>query len=288
MTDLLALINITPPSIAFEIGPVPVFFYGLCYAIGLGAAYLLMTRKAAHRGLDPEIVGNGLVIVAAAALAGGRAYHVIDQWQLYKDNPLKIFLPPYSGLGVYGGLITGTIAAYLYLRWQRQPFWRWTDAIAPALFLMQAIGRWGNFFNQELYGPPTDAPWGIAIDCQHRVSEYPCSAYPATTGFQPLFFYESTLDVTGGLLALLVARRYPHHVRDGDVASFWAIWYGSVRFTLETFRYGYDWTLIGVPTAMLIGAALVLFGVATIVLRHQRPPNRMVALREPANQVATR
>ena len=91
------------------------------------------------------------------------SYHVIDQWQLYKDDPLKIVLPPYSGLGVYGGIIAGTIAAVLYARWKHQPFLRWADAVAPGLFVMQAVARWGNFFNQELYGAPTNLPWGIAI-----------------------------------------------------------------------------------------------------------------------------
>jgi len=285
---LPAAINLAQGSVAFELGPIAIPWYGLGYVIGVGVLLWISRAEAKRRGIDVHHVMDALLLVAIPALIGGRLYHVIDQWAYYSQNLLAIVTPPYSGLGLYGGVAGAVFGIMLYARRHGLPLWRALDIVAPGALFAQGIARWGNFFNQELYGPPTDAPWGIAIDCQHRVSEYPCSAYPATTGFQPLFFYESTLDVTGGLLALLVARRYPHHVRDGDVASFWAIWYGSVRFTLETFRYGYDWTLIGVPTAMLIGAALVLFGVATIVLRHQRPPNRMVALREPANQVATR
>jgi phosphatidylglycerol---prolipoprotein diacylglyceryl transferase len=270
VTDLLALVNITPPSIAFQIGPVPVFFYGICYAIGLGAAYLLMTREASFRGLDPEIVGNGLVIVAAAALVGGRAYHVIDQWQLYKDNPLKIFLPPYSGLGVYGGLVTGTIAAYLYLRWQRQPFWRWTDAIAPALFLMQAIGRWGNFFNQELYGPPTTLPWAITIDCNHRIAAYSCAAFPfETTGFQPLFLYESISGLIGCGVLLWLGRRYASQLRPGDLLLIFFIWYAIVRFALEFLRTD-NWRLEGIPTAQIMSIIFVVVAFITLLYRHRR------------------
>ena len=78
-------------------------------------------------------------------------------------------MPPYTGLGVYGGIITGTVAAFLYARYKRVPFLRWADIVAPALFVMQAVARWGNFFNQELYGTPTSLPWGIPIDCAHRV-----------------------------------------------------------------------------------------------------------------------
>ena len=202
------MIDITPDPIAIQLGPLPVYWYGICYAIGLLVAYQVMMREARRRGLDSELIINGLIIVAIAALIGGRLYHVIDQWSLYKDDPLTILLPirrvagggymfaGFSGLGVYGGILTGTIAAWLYLRWKHQSFWRWADVVAPALFAMQAIGRFGNFFNQELYGPPTNLPWGIAIQCKNRVAQYACPAGSdpnATLGqhFQPLFLYEA-------------------------------------------------------------------------------------------------
>ena len=92
------------------------------YAIGLAAAYLVITREARWRRLDAGLLANGMIVVAVVALIGGRLYHVIDQWQLYKDDLAKIILPPYSGLGVYGGIIAGTIAAFLYVRAKRQPF----------------------------------------------------------------------------------------------------------------------------------------------------------------------
>ena len=96
--------------------------------------------------------------------------------RIYKDDLARIVLPPYSGLGVYGGIIAGTVAAFAYVRWKGQPFLRWADAVAPGLFAMQAIARWGNFFNQELYGAPTNLPWGIAIQCQDRTQGYQCPA----------------------------------------------------------------------------------------------------------------
>ena len=106
----LALIAITPDPIAFHVGSIPVYWYGVCYAVGLAAAYVVITREAHRRGLNERLVDNGIIIVAAAALVGGRLYHVIDQWQLYRDDLVAIVLPPYSGLGVYGGILTGTIA----------------------------------------------------------------------------------------------------------------------------------------------------------------------------------
>jgi phosphatidylglycerol:prolipoprotein diacylglycerol transferase len=138
---------------------------------------------------------------------------------------------------------------------------------------MQAIARWGNFFNQELYGPPTSAPWGIAIDCEHRAgTPYPCSEFPAeTTGFHPLFFYESALTFSGFLVATYLNRRHFGRLRDGDIVSFWFIWYGATRTLLEVFRTGYNWTIAGIPTAMLIGVAAMAGGALTIWWRHRRP-----------------
>ena len=105
---------------------------------------------------------------------------------------------------------------------------------------MQAIGRWGNFFNQELYGPPTNLPWGIAIDCAHRVAEYPCppSTRPRRRGFHPLFLYESMSGILGAITLLWIARRWGPRMRPGDLLLIFLIWYATVRFALESLRDG--------------------------------------------------
>ena len=196
------MIDITPDPIALSIGPLDVHWYGVAYAVGLVVAYLVISREAKWRRLDVGLLPNAMIVVAIAALIGGRLYHVIDQWQLYRDDLTRIVLPPYSGLGVYGGIFTGTVAAYLFARRHHQPFLSWADAVGPGLFAMQAIARWGNFFNQELYGAPTNLPWGIAIECQYRTQGYPCppgSDPTATLGqhFQPMFLYESLSGLLG-------------------------------------------------------------------------------------------
>ncbi len=286
------MIDLTPEPIAFQLGPIPVYWYGICYAVGLFVAYLVMVRLARRRGLDAGLIGDGLILVAIAALIGGRAYHVIDQWALYKDDLLKIVLPPYSGLGVYGGLLTGTIAGLLYVRWKRQSFWRWVDVIAPALFAMQAIGRWGNFFNQELYGPRTDLPWGIAIQCRFRVAAYVCppgSDPNATLGqhFQPLFLYESLSGVLGLLFLLWLGRRFAERLRPGDLFPIFFIWYSITRFSLEFLRAGYNWTLGGIPTAQIVSALTIVLAVAVLVVRHAGPGPSLAAA-EAAEQAAER
>jgi phosphatidylglycerol---prolipoprotein diacylglyceryl transferase len=263
------MLDFTPNPIAFQLGPLPVYWYGIGYALGLAAVYLLLIRLARRAGEDPDLVGNGMIVIAIAALIGGRLYHVIDQWVLYKDDPLKIILPPYTGLGVYGGIITGLLALIWYTRRKGVSFWRWADIIAPGLFLMQAIARWGNFFNQELYGPPTTLPWGIPIECVHRIAAYPCADYPfETIRFQPLFLYESLSGLLGLLFLLWVGSRFRAKLRPGDLILLFFVWYGVVRFLLETLRVD-NWTFFGIPTAMLVSLGFVAISAAILVWRHR-------------------
>ena len=266
------MLDFTPDPIAFTIGPLPVYWYGIGYALGLAAAYLVMVRLARRAGEDDEVLGNGIIVVAVAALIGGRLYHVIDQWVLYKDDPIKIFLPPYSGLGVYGGIVTGTIAAFLYARYKKVPFLRWADIIAPGLFTMQAIARWGNFFNQELYGTPTTLPWGIPIDCAHRISgatfDYTCAVLPETTRFHPLFLYESLSGVLGLLVLVWLGFHARKRLRPGDLLLVFFIWYAVVRFVLETFREG-NWTFFGVPVAQIVSVLFIVAAGLILLWRHR-------------------
>ena len=234
----------------------PVYWYGVCYAVGLALAYIVITREARRRGLDARLVDNGIIIVAIAALVGGRLYHVIDQWQLYKDD-LAQDRPP--ALHRASASTAGSSPA-------RSP--RGTSPAAgtsrsrsgstssrPACSSCRRSAAWGNFFNQELYGPPTNLPWGIAIDCAHRVGrQYPCALYPeATTGFQPLFLYESLSGAIGAVTLLWIARRFGSRMRPGDLFLIFFIWYAVVRFALETLRVD-NWTFFGIPTAMVVSA----------------------------------
>ena len=263
------MFDIPPGPTALELGPLVIGWYGLGYAIGLAAAYLVLVRLARIAGEDPDVVGNGIIIVSIAALIGGRAYHVIDQWVLYANDPLKIILPPYSGLGVYGGIATGVLAAWWYARRRGVPFARWADIVAPSLFVMQAIGRWGNYFNQELYGPPTTVPWGIPIDCAHRIEAYACAAFPETTRFHPLFLYESLSGVLGAVFLVALGFKLRARLRPGDLLLVFFIWYGVTRFLLEFLRSD-NWTFFGVPTAQIVSIAFIAVGVIGLFVRHRR------------------
>jgi phosphatidylglycerol:prolipoprotein diacylglycerol transferase len=278
------MLDFTPNPIAIQLGPIPVYWYGIGYALGLAAAYFVMVWLARRAGEDPDLLGNGIIIVAIAALIGGRLYHVIDQWVLYKDDPIKIFLPPYSGLGVYGGILFGTVAGFLYASYKKAPFLRWADIVAPGLFTMQAIARWGNFFNQELYGPPTTLPWGIPIDCAHRVAAYACpegSDPTATLGqfFHPLFLYESLSGILGVVALVWIGFHLRNRLRPGDLLLLFFVWYGIVRFALETLRVD-NWTFFGVPVAQIVSVLIVIPALLILAWRH-RPGH---PLDEPASR----
>jgi len=265
------VIDWTPQPIAFAIGPLAVHWYGIMYAIGLAVAFVVIEREARRRGLDTGLLANGFILIAFAALVGGRLYHVIDQWDArYKNDLLAIVLPPYSGLGVYGGIATGFLAAVLYTRWKRQPFLGWADAAAPGLLVMQAVARWGNFFNQELYGPPTKLPWGIAIECANRTETWACppvGTTPADAHFVPLFLYESLSGLIGAVVLLMLARR-ARFLRPGDIVLLFFAWYGTTRFLLEPLRTN-NWTLDGIPTASIISAAAVVGALVLLAWRHR-------------------
>ena len=267
------MIDFTPPSIAIQIGPLPVYWYGICYALGLMLTYVVIRRGVRARGLSENLFANGMVIVAIAALIGGRAYHVIDQWNaLYRDDLIRIITPPYSGLGVYGGIFTGMLAVIVYVRMNRQSFWTWADVIVPGLFAMEFVARWGNFFNQELYGPPTTAPWGIAIDCAHRVAGYLCppdGSTLATAHFQPMFLYESISGLVGMLTLLWLTRRFASRLRSGEITLIFFIWYATVRFLLEFLRVD-NWTFFGIPMAQLISIVVIVLSLGLLVYRHRR------------------
>ena len=264
------MIDWTPDAIALQLGPFSLYWYGILYAVGLAGAYWVMTRVARTFGENPMIIGNSLIVIAVAALVGGRLYHVVDQWALYASDPIKIILPPYSGLGIFGGFVTGAIAFVLLTRYHRVSAWRWADIVAPGIFVMQAAGRLGNFFNQELYGPPTSLPWGVAIDCAHRILEYPCLTYPlATTHFHPLFLYESLSGLIGAVMLVWLASRPRPWLRVGDLAAIMLIWIGGVRFLVEFLRIG-NWRLADIPTAQIFGVAFVLVGVAMLVIRRRQ------------------
>jgi phosphatidylglycerol:prolipoprotein diacylglycerol transferase len=257
--------------IAFQIGPVEVHWYGIIIASAVFIAALLGTSEARRRGEDPEHGWSMLLPVLVLAVIGARLYHVIHMWAYYSQNLVLIPQIWTGGLGIPGAVVGGAVAIVWYTRRNQLSTARWLDIFAPALLLGQAIGRLGNFVNQELYGPPTALPWGIPIDAEHRVPEWSnLTVYPVeTTRFVPLFAYEALLNLVGLVLILWIARRFAHRLYDGDVLLMYLVWYGAVRSYLETFRVQ-NWIILGVPTAIWLGVLAIILAGGFFVVRHAR------------------
>ena len=257
--------------IAIRLGPISVHWYGIIIAAAVPLAGVLGAAEARRRGEDPEHGWSMLLPVLILGVIGARIYHVIHQWDYYAANPALIPQVWLGGLAITGAVVGGMLGIWLYTRANKLNTLRWFDIFATAVLLGQAIGRLGNFANQELYGPPTDLPWGIPIDAAHRIGEWMnLELYPVdATRFHPLFAYEALLNLVGLGLILWIARRFAHRLYDGDVFLIYLMWYGVVRTYLETFRTQ-NWVIAGVPTAMWIGIGAFLLAGGLLILRHRK------------------
>jgi len=218
-----------------------IFFYGILITIGVIAAALLSQVEAKRRDLNPEIVWDLLFWVVLAGIVGARIWHIftpppsmIEQGittKYYLTHPLAMIDIRKGGLGIPGAIIGGALALWIYSRNKKLVFLTWADIAAPGVALAQAIGRWGNFFNQELYGRPTNLPWKIYIDPAHRVAGFTNYDY-----YHPLFLYESLWNLLNMAILLWLGRRFQKWLKPGDLFFFYMIQYSIGRFLLEFLR----------------------------------------------------
>lgn len=247
---------------AFRIGSLEIHWYGILIATGVMAAITVAFIEAKRRGEEASHVGNMAVLVIPLGIIGARLYHVIDDWGFYSRHPVEVIGG--QGLGIFGALIGGALGLVIYTRWKQLSTLRWLDILAPGVILAQAIGRWGNFFNQELYGHPTDLPWAIYIDSENRLP-----GYEGFSHFHPLFFYEFLWDLAGFLVLIVAGRKLHRRLRNGDIFFTYIIWYGMGRFYLEGIKLSV-WEVGGIPTARWIAGFAVMAAAAILFYRHFR------------------
>jgi phosphatidylglycerol:prolipoprotein diacylglycerol transferase len=233
--------------------------YGILIAGGVLAAIGITYIEAKRRGENTGHIVNLALLVIPLGAIGARLYHVIDQRDYYMRNPGLIIGG--RGLGIFGAVAGGALGLIIYTRWKKLSTLRWLDIVAPGLILAQAIGRWGNFFNQELYGYPTDLPWGIYIAPANRLP-----GYESYSHFHPLFLYESLWDILGFIVLMLLGRKLRDRLRDGDIFCLYIIHYGIGRFFLEELKINV-WSLGGIPTARWITGASVITAVIVLLMR---------------------
>lgn len=268
-----------PPvdPIIFEFGPIALRWYGLLMMLAILTGATLASRYVGRQGQDPDDFWDMLIWVLIPAFVGARLYYVFiqsprgeDGLQYYLTNPAEIFKIWSGGIHIFGAFIAGTLALWLYTRLRNLPPLIFLDGIALGLPLAQAIGRWGNFINQELYGPPTTLPWGLRIDPAHRIGPYrDLATYPDATRFHPLFLYESLWNFAGFGLIFWISRRFA--LKDGDIALLYLVWYPLGRFFIEFLRTD-SWFFPGTPfnVVHILCAIAVIAASATLYLRHQR------------------
>lgn len=247
---------------AFQIGPFTIAYYGIMIMTGVIAATAVSYLETRRRQIDTGHVFKLLLILLPTGFIGARLYHVIDQWSYYSQHPAAIFGG--AGLGIFGAVAGGAIGLIIYTIWQKLSTLQWLDIIAPGVILAQAIGRWGNYFNQELYGYPTQLPWGIYIEPAYRLP-----GYEAYTHFHPLFFYEFSWGLLGCSLLLFAGRKWQNRILSGDIFLLSIIWSSIGRFNLEGLKIDV-WTVGGVPMARWITGIAFIAATAVIVYRHYR------------------
>ncbi len=268
MLYAFALTLPSPPSpVIFEVGPFALRWYGLFIALGIAAATWMTVRELNRRGYDGAMALDALFFVVPLGFIGARAYHVITDYDLYDGNPHSFFPGVFEvwngGLGIYGGVIGGFLGLLIFARLRGISALAFADAVAPGLVLAQAIGRFGNYFNQELFGRPSDLPWAIEIAPQNRPPQFNDAA-----SFHPTFLYESIWDVLVCLILLFVVRRFANSLKNGDIFLLYVCLYSVGRFFVETLRVDPAFLIGDFRGNLFVASVLALTFALILFLRH--------------------
>ena len=258
----------------FTIGGFKIYFYALIILTGALLAAWLASRQAKKKGVNPELVWDMLPWLLIAGIIGARIWHILTPpasmvaqgitTQYYFTHPLAMLNVRNGGLGIPGGVIGGAIALYFYARKHKIGFGTWADIAAPGLALAQGIGRWGNFFNQEVYGAPTNLPWKLFIDTAHRLPEYKDVAY-----YHPLFLYEFIYNLFNMAVLLWIGKRFANWLKDGDIFLAYLIIYPVGRFFFEFLRLDPS-PVAGINANQTLMAVIAVCAAALLVIRHRK------------------
>jgi len=256
----------------FYIGPLKIYFYGIIIMAGVLAAVALVYKEAQRKGYDVNHIWDLLPWLLILGIVGARLWHVFTPSQsmgvtaaYYFTHPLEILNTRNGGLGIPGAVIGGFLGLYIYTRKHKLDLLAWADLIAPGLALAQAVGRWGNFINQELYGSPSTLPWAIYIDPAHRMAGYENFAT-----YHPMFLYESLWNLFNMFVLLYITRKNTERMIPGDVFLTYLVIYPVGRFALEFIRL--DPSFIGGFNAnQIVMAVVAISAVILLLIRHRKP-----------------
>ena len=240
-------------AVALTIGPLQVRWYAIMIVCGMVLGMLLCHRLARKKGFTADDLMDFALVLIPLGIICARLYYVALNWGYYSAHPEHILAIWRGGMAIHGGILGGMLGLWLVCRHKGQSVRLWADAMAPGLILAQAVGRWGNYFNQEAYGYATDLPWAMFIDGAYR---------------HPTFLYESIWDVLGCLLLSLLWHKTNR--RSGDVAACYLIYYSVGRFFIEHFRT--DSLMLGpLQMAQVISIIGIIAGLALLAVNRRLP-----------------
>ena len=265
----------SPPVSYFDVGPLRIHFYALCIIAGIIAAVFLTNRRLTRRGAEPWVGIDISILAVPLAIVGARNYHVLTHPGFYFGEGKNTWNPfePGSvwaiwegGIAIFGALIGGAIGAYLGCRWTGIRFWTFADALAPGLLLAQAMGRFGNWFNHELFGLPTDLPWGLEIESDN--SAFP-PGLPEGTLFHPTFLYEVIWNLLGVVVLLWLSRKATS-LQWGRLFAIYLIWYSAGRVVWESIRIDPSEIILGLRSNVWAAIIGIVVGLAILVVQSRR------------------
>lgn len=274
MSPLTLAFQFTSPGpTLIELGPLTIRWYGLLIASAVLIGVSLSQYLAKRRNVDPNLLGDLVIWLVIGAIPAARLYYVLFEWKQYSQHPEQIIAIWNGGIAIHGAIIGGTLAAIIFSRIQKISFWQLADLVAPSLILGQAIGRWGNFFNSEAFGDPTDLPWKLYIPQQRRPLNFINFEY-----FHPTFLYESLWNVMVlGLLLTLFFRglKGKPRLKVGTIALVYMVAYSLGRVWIEGLRT--DSLMIGplriAQIVSLSAISLGLLGLAWLYLLRRPLPD---------------
>ena len=224
-----------------DIGPFQITYYSICILLGIIFGYILVLRRRGRYGVKTDDIDNLLIISIPSAIIGSRIYHIAAEWDYYQNNLNEILALRLHGMGIFGAVFGAVVAIFAYCKWKGINVFKLLDLGAIGLMLGQVIGRFGNWFNKELYGFPTNLPWKIFIPVENRIS-----GYEEFEHFHPTFIYESLWNLAGVFLLLSVEKKVREQKNAfGIIFYLYLIWYGLGRFLIGFVRLEPDdwWVL---------------------------------------------
>ena len=263
--------NISP--VAFKIGSFEVYWYGILIAVGMIFCVALAIKQARKNNFSPDLVYDIAIVSLPSAIVGARLYYVLNQWQYYSSDLSRIFDTRSGGLAVYGGIIGAFLGAFIMLRIRKIPYSTCADYCIVYIPLGQAIGRWGNFFNQEAFGTTTSLPWGMKSADTASYLSANCPYLDSSMPVHPTFLYESIVDLALFFILYNVRKKSKYSY---ETLSVYMIVYGVFRFLIEGLRT--DSLYIGntgIRTSQLLSLILVVFGLLLIAFMRYRNCTRL-------------